>query len=124
MPDYKRGDRLSDELKRVLDEIIRERLKDPRVPDMFSLTSVSVTNDLRHAKIGVSLYETEGHSLKDCMDALRHAASFLRREVGQRMNIRYVPELTFVEDTGIAHSAHIQAMLNRISEGEQEGKHD
>ena len=68
MPQY-RIDRISDELKRVLDRIIREELRDPRVSGTFSITRVEATRDLRHAKVYVSMLESEKRN--DMIKALK-----------------------------------------------------
>jgi ribosome-binding factor A len=118
MPGFSRTDRLSEQVKQEVYAIVRS-LKDPRIPQMFTITYASVTPDLRHAKIGVStLGEKERHA--DFVKALKGAAGFIRRELGARMQLRYVPELSFVYDDSIEYSVHIQQKLEQIQTKEQQ----
>ena len=106
---YNRIDRISEEVRREVDRIIREDLNDPRISGTFSVTHADVTRDLRHAKIYVSVLEDDKRA--DMMAALKKAAGFIRRELGQNIIIRYSPELTFVSDENIAYGVHIAKVL-------------
>ena len=106
---YNRIDRISEEVRREVDRIIREDLSDPRVSGTFSVTRAEVTRDLRHAKIYVSVLEDDKR--EGMMAALKKAAGFIRRELGQNIIIRYSPELTFVSDENIAYGVHIAKVL-------------
>ncbi len=102
--------RISEEVKRELSSILRE-LKDPRIPLMLSVVSVTVTNDLRYAKAYVSIMGSEQEK-KDCLAALKKAAGFVRHEIGQRLDLRYTPEFVFVMDNSIAHGAYINQLIH------------
>ena len=106
---YNRIDRISEEVRREVDRIIREDLSDPRVGGTFSVTRADVTRDLRHAKIYVSVLEDDKR--EGMMAALKKAAGFIRRELGHNIIIRYSPELTFVSDENIAYGVHIAKVL-------------
>ena len=106
---YNRIDRISEEVRREVDRIIREDLSDPRVSGTFSVTRAEVTRDLRHAKIYVSVLEDDKR--EGMMAALKKAAGFIRRELGHNIIIRYSPELTFVSDENIAYGVHIAKVL-------------
>ncbi len=106
---YNRIDRISEEVRREVDRIIREDLNDPRITGTFSITRADVTRDLRHAKIFVSVLEDDKR--EGMMAALKKAAGFIRRELGQNIIIRYSPELTFVSDENIAYGVHIAKVL-------------
>ncbi|MBQ8391963.1 MAG: 30S ribosome-binding factor RbfA [Clostridia bacterium] len=110
---FKRTDRINEEVKKELSSIIRD-LKDPRIPMMTSVVNVNVTNDLRYAKAFISVMGTDEEK-KDCIKALKAAAGFIRREVGNRINLRCVPEFSFELDTTIEYGAHINKLLNDIS---------
>ena len=110
---FKRTDRISEEIKKELSSIIRE-LKDPRIPMMTSVVSVSVTNDLRYAKAHISIMGTEEEK-KAAIKGLNSAAGFIRREIGSRIKLRCVPEFTFTEDNSIEYGAHINELLNRLN---------
>ncbi len=115
-----RQDRMNEEVKKVVSEIIRE-MKDPRISAMTTITGAEVTNDLKHAKLHVSVYETDESKRRDTLDALTHAAGFISRELGQRMQIRRLPSMKFVLDTSIEYSVHIAKILHGLKK-EEEGK--
>ncbi len=116
-----RIDRISDEIRRVLDRVIREELRDPRVTGTFSITRVEATRDLRYAKVYVSVLE-DG-KLDDMIKALKGAAGFLRRTMGEALSLRYIPELQFVADKNIEYGIHISDVLKQVM-AEQEEKAD
>ena len=113
---YQRIDRISEEVRREVDRIIRNELNDPRVTGTFSITRAEVTRDLRYAKIYVSVLEDDRRV--DLMKALKSAAGFIRRALGHEMIIRQAPELIFVEDRNIAYGAHIAQVLREVRAGE------
>ena len=106
---YQRIDRISEEVRREVDAIIREELHDPRISGTFSITRAEVTGDLRYAKIYISVLEDEKQA--DLMEALKKARGYIRHSLGQRMIIRYTPELIFVSDRNIAYGVHIAKVL-------------
>lgn len=110
-----RIDRISEEVQKAVAEAIRT-VKDPRVKDAFiSVVRCDVTNDLRYAKCYIS---TLGGNEKEIMKGLQSAAGYLRRTVGQRVQLRYAPELVFTPDHSITHGVHIAAVLSELrSEG-------
>ena len=115
---YQRIDRISEEVRREVDSIIRDELHDPRIGGTFSVTRAEVTRDLRYAKIYVSILEDDRR--EELMAALKSAAGYIRRCLGKNMLIRYSPELIFVSDRNIAYGAHIAQILaeTRKTEGE------
>ena len=106
---YQRIDRISEEVRREVDAIIREELHDPRVSGTYSVTRAEVTGDLRYAKIFISVLEDERRD--GLMDALKNARGFIRHALGKRMIIRYTPELIFVSDKNIEYGVHIAKVL-------------
>ena len=113
MANYNRTDRISEEVKRELSAVVRA-LKDPRIPMMTTVVTVRVTKDLKFAKAYISVMGTDEEK-KDCIKGLKAAAGFIRREVGNRINLRCVPEFSFELDTTIEYGAHINKLLNDIS---------
>ena len=109
MPSNRIG-RVNEEIQRELSSLIRT-VNDPRVADagMVSVTAVEATPDLKYAKIYVSALnkDSSGQLLK----GLKSAAGYLRRELGQRLNLRATPELSFVRDDSIDKGAHILDLL-------------
>lgn len=109
---FARADRIGEEVRRELDKIIREEVRDARVGGTYSLTRVDVTRDLRWAKVRFSVLESECR--KPMLDALKGAAGFLRRRLGQEMSMRYTPELLFELDENMEYGAHIASILKDI----------
>ncbi len=116
MPSF-RNDRIQEEMKREIDKIIRDELSDPRLKKgTLSITRVDVTRDLSYARVYVSVLE-DGMKA-DILKALKSAAGFIRRELMRGMNLRYTPELQFIEDNNIAYGIHINEILKQVSAGE------
>ena len=114
-----KNNRISSDLRRVLSTLISE-LKDPRISKLLSIIKVDVSGDLSYATVYVSAiegYEKTVESVK----GLKNAAGFLRREIGSSMKLRKVPELRFVADNSIEHSAHIAEIINNFDENEKNG---
>lgn len=115
---YQRIDRISEQVRREVDRIIREDVSDPRVRGTFSITRADVTRDLRFAKIYISVLEEDNR--EPMLAALRKAAGFIRRELGHNLSLRYTPELQFVHDQNIAYGVHIASVLRGITPSENE----
>ena len=104
--------RINEEIQRELSDMLRT-VKDPRLKDtMISVTAVETTTDLRYAKVYISCLDKSRS--KDVMRGLRSASGFLRRELGQRLRLRYTPELQFSEDNSIDQGAHILQILEEL----------
>ena len=106
-----RINRINEEVRRESSDILRD-LKDPRIPMMTSVVSVSVTSDLRYATVYVSIYGNEDVK-KDALKALKNSAGFVRRELGHRLNLRYTPEIIYKDDNSIEHGARINELLHK-----------
>ena len=105
--------RINDEIQRELADQLRN-LKDPRVSGMVSITRVDTTNDLRYARVYVSVLNKDQE--KDVLKGLKSASGFLRRELGHALQLRYTPELQFIGDDSIQHGAHILELLRQEEE--------
>ena len=115
---FDRIDRISEEVRREVDRILREDVRDPRVKGTWSVTRVDVTRDLKYAKVRVSVLEDEAR--EPLIQALRSAAGFVRRELGRAVSLRYTPELLFEADQNIAYGAHISELLAQVMPKKQE----
>ena len=104
--------RINDEIQKELSELLRT-VKDPRVSGtLLTITHVDTTSDLRYSRIYISAMDKTDE--KDFLKGLKSASGYLRRELGQRLNLRYTPELQFFPDDSIAYGAHILDMLNHV----------
>lgn len=124
MPDYDRASRQAEELRRGLDAIIRNEIKDPRIPEMFTILKVDLTRDLKYAKVYISVMLQEEAEKKAMLKALKGASGFIRRELGKKVIIRSMPELTFVLDDSIEYSVHINQLLEKIASDNEESETD
>jgi ribosome-binding factor A len=106
-----RTDRIAEEIKKELSDLIRYQLKDPRLPDFVSVTAVRVTKDLRYAKVYISVLGDD-EKKKGAIEALSSAAGFIRHEIGQRINIRYTPEFSFLLDDSIERGMYLSRLID------------
>lgn len=109
MASFDRVDRISPEVQRAIDAIIRDELNDLRIGGTWSIVRCEVTRDLRYCKVRISILEEEKRN--GMMAALKNAAGFVRRELGKRVDLRYVPEILFELDTNIEYAAKIDRIL-------------
>lgn len=116
MANYQRTDRISEELRKNLSDIIRE-LKDPRIPPLTSVVSVEVSKDLRYAKAYISVMGDD-EAKKNAVAGLKSASGFIRREIGSRVLLRALPEFVFVLDNSIEHGARINALIHSVTDSE------
>lgn len=119
MPNTRRQDQLGRLIAQELSELMRMRVKDPRI-GFASITGVNLSRDLSLAKVYISVMGTPEEQ-RDTMRGLRHAAGFLRHELAQRLSVRHVPEIAFVLDESIARGAHMLDLLNQLSREQQPG---
>ena len=106
-----RLEKINEELKKELSQIISFEIKDPRVTGIISVTKVSVTQDLKYAKVYISTMNKEK---LEVIKGLKSASGYLRSEISRRINLRYTPELIFELDDSMEYGAHIQNVLKDI----------
>ena len=109
--------RINEEIMRELSDAIRG-LKDPRVQQMLSITAVDTASDLRTAKVYVSVFDKEKSA--DVIKGLKSAAGYLRRHIGATLQLRYTPELIFIEDHSIENGARIFDILSTLDIPEEQ----
>ena len=108
---FSRRDRISEQIRRELAELIRTELKDPRV-GMISITGVEVSADYAHAKVFFSSMSGREH-LDSVLVGLQTAAGFLRRELGRRITIHSTPQLHFVFDESLERGADLSKLIQQ-----------
>ncbi|MBT8116196.1 MAG: 30S ribosome-binding factor RbfA [Gammaproteobacteria bacterium] len=109
--EFPRSRRVGDQIQRELSGLIRDEIKDPRL-GMVSISAVTVSRDLGHAKVHVSVLGDE-QQVTESVTVLNHAAGFLRHRLGKMLHIRTVPELRFYIDRSLEEGARIGALINR-----------
>jgi ribosome-binding factor A len=112
MRNYRREDQLSGAITRELSDLMRTRMKDPRI-GFASITGVELSHDLRYAKVFVSVMGSPEEQ-RETMRGLDSANGFLRRELAQRLTIRHVPEISFRLDESIARGARVLDLLKQV----------
>ena len=114
-----RLERVTEDMHREIADILRE-MKDPRVNGLISVVKVSVSGDLSYATVYVSALQGQDAAHK-AVEVLKKAGGFVRTELGKRLKIRKIPELRFVADDSILHSAKIAQILKSedFSRGEE-----
>jgi ribosome-binding factor A len=107
-----RQKRLGQLLKQEISDMLLREIKDPRIA-FVSITSVDVAPDLRHAKVLVSVLGSESER-KSTMAGLRSATGFIRRELGQRLRLKYIPEIRIVYDDSIEEGSRILSLIDSV----------
>ena len=106
---FQRSDRVAEQVRRDLADLIRSELKDPRV-GMISLTAVELTPDYAHAKVYFATLDAE--HLDEIERGLKRASGFLRRELGRRIHIHTLPELHFVYDESVERGDRLSRLID------------
>lgn len=115
---HNRLNRIDEEYKKELSQIIDRELKDPNITGLISVTKVKVTNDLKYAKISVSILNAK--DTKATLAALKKSSGFIRTELAKRINLRNTPELIFELDDSIEYGARIDSILKEIMPKKEE----
>lgn len=110
---YKRTDRLNDQMREEIANILMTKVKDPRI-GFVTITAVDVSPDLRFAKVLVTILETKDPTGKKTLEGLQKASSFIRGELGRRLHIRYSPQLSFRLDQKLEEVERILKLLDEI----------
>ena len=109
--EFSRGQRVAEQIRRELAELIRLEVKDPRV-GFISLTDVELTPDYAHAKVFFTSMTGE-QGLDEILAGLRRASGFLRRELGRRVRIHTTPELHFQYDRSVEEGSRLSSLIDR-----------
>jgi ribosome-binding factor A len=110
MQPSRRPQRLALEIQHEISLMLFRDLKDPRI-GFVTVTGVDMSPDLRHAKVFVSIMGSEAEK-KSGLEALQHAAGWIRHELGQRIRMRFLPEVVFRADTSQEYGEHIDHLLD------------
>ncbi|NME04881.1 30S ribosome-binding factor RbfA [Psychrobacillus sp. BL-248-WT-3] len=111
-----RANRVAEQMKKELGEIIGRKLKDPRI-GFVTVTDVAVTGDLQQATIYITVLDGDRN---DTLRALDKAKGFIRSEIGQRIRLRVTPELLFEFDESAAYGNRIDNLLRQINQSSNE----
>jgi ribosome-binding factor A len=109
---YSRADRVADQIRMEVADILMRKIKDPRVRSV-TVTDVELTNDLRIARVFVTALGTDAET-KDVFVGLTKASGFVRSELGRRLALRYLPEVVFVKDVSGQRADRVLQLLDEL----------
>lgn len=112
---YKRADRVADQIRMEVADILMRKIKDPRVHSV-TVTGVELTADLRIAHVFVTTMETE-EAERDIFAGLSKASGFVRAELGRRLTLRYLPEVIFRKDVSGLRGDRVLRLLDTLQAG-------
>lgn len=115
-------DRITSDIRMAVSDILRD-VKDPRVSKLLSIVKAQVSGDMSYATFYVSAIEGE-EITKSSVAALNKAAGYIRRELGMRVKMRKVPEVRFIADDSINHSARISTIIDSFEKGSRDNGQD
>ena len=109
---FKRSQRIQELLLEEISKLLQSGLKDPRI-GFATLTRVEVSDNLKHAKVFVSVMGSEQEKI-DTLEALKSAKGFIRNSLGKNLYLRYLPELEFKKDDNAEHVEKITRILKAL----------
>ena len=112
MTGFKRADRVGDQIRAEMADILLTKVRDPRI-GFVTVTAVEVSGDLRHARIFLSRLDGDFNST---LEGLDRAKAFVRGELGRRIKLRFTPEISFHEDRSGEEAARILKLMDEVKE--------
>lgn len=120
MREFKRTDRVADQLQKELAVLIQREVKDPRL-GMVTVSGVTVSRDLGYADIYVTLLgEQSPERIKENLQVLKRAGGFLRSQVAKRIKLRHVPELRFHFDETVVRGQKLSSLIDEAVASDQD----
>lgn len=111
--------RVNGEVMRVLAEVIRSEIKDPRINPMTSVVAVEVAPDLKTCKAWISVLGNE-ESQKDTLAGLKSAEGYIRNQLARKINLRNTPEIRFIIDQSIEYGVNMSRMIDEVNRADDE----
>lgn len=115
MQPSRRPQRLALQIQHEVSLLISRHMKDRRI-GFVTVTGVHLSPDLRHAKIYISEMAASGSEKQDALDILNHATGWIRRELGQKIRVKFLPEIVFLADTSQDYGEKIDRLIDQIHE--------
>ena len=106
--------RINGEVQRVLAEIIRSELKDPRINPMTTVMEVEVAPDLKSAKAFISVLG-DAQSQADTLAGLNSAVGFIRNQLAKKINLRNTPEIRFIMDQSVEYGINMSKLIDEVN---------
>ena len=105
--------RINGEVQRVLAEIIRGDLKDPRISEVTSVVAVEVAPDLKTCKVWISVLGDE-QVQADTLAGLNSAEGFIKNQLARKLNLRNTPQIRFIMDQTIAYGVNMSKLIDDV----------
>ncbi|KAA0010895.1 30S ribosome-binding factor RbfA [Billgrantia pellis] len=119
MREFKRTDRVGDQLQKELAVLIQREVKDPRL-GMVTVSGVTVSRDLGYADVYVTLLgEDDPERIAENLKVLRQASGFLRSQIARRIKLRHVPELRFHYDESVVRGQRLSSLIDEAVESDR-----
>ncbi|MGB0495504.1 MAG: 30S ribosome-binding factor RbfA [Kangiellaceae bacterium] len=118
--EFKRTDRVAEQLQRELAQIIQQEIKDPRL-GMVTVCKVHLSRDLHYATVYVTflgIEETKKATAKG-VEILNEASSYIRSSIGKRMRMRAIPHVKFLFDESISRGRDLSSLINKAREKDE-----
>jgi ribosome-binding factor A len=109
-----RIERVGNLIRHEISQLLQRQVKDPRLGNFVTVTEVSISPDLRYAKVFVSCIGSE-EVKRDTLSGLAAASGFLRNQLAKRLRLRRIPELSFHWDDSIERGAHLLQLIDEVS---------
>ena len=119
----RRTERVNNLIRQEISNLLRQQVNDPRLTSFISVTKVSTSHDLRHAKVFISTLDNKANR-DEILQGFTAASGFLRRELAERLTLRHVPELSFHFDDSIKHGAKVLKLIERVTSDIPKGEDD
>ena len=115
----RRTDRINEQLREEISTLLKRSIKDPRLNGIISITRVISSGDLRSARVYISVMGNH-QTKREALAGIQSAASFLRRELRDRINMKHTPFLTYELDDSMEEADHLLRLMNQVKPEDQE----
>lgn len=115
----KRINRISEEVKKVISQLLYNGIKDPRINSMVSVTKVEVTRDLSYANIYISVLGSEEEKAS-ALEGLQSAKGYIRKEIGRNLKLRHVPEPRIFLDESIEKGIEMTELIKEVNKDSED----
>jgi ribosome-binding factor A len=111
----RRSERTSKLIQREISELLEREVNDPRLSKLISVTEVTLSPDLKHAKIFVSTLGSEINNKEELLAGFNNASGFLRKELASHLKLKYTPQLSFHYDDSIERGARLLKLMGELT---------
>ena len=117
-----RIERVNSLIRQEISELLQHQVKDPRLDNLVTVTNVSTSADLRHAKIFISRIGSEEEK-RETLSVLVAASGFFRNQLAKRLRLRHIPELSFEQDDSIERGEYLSQLIDQVNSNSSPERH-